>query len=51
MISSQERLDQFQPKLVGNMLEDGDSVLFKYSSWPFFGPIRGKIRTLLINWR
>jgi len=41
--SSQEPLDQFQPNLAENMPGDGDSDVFKYRGFPFWGPIRGKI--------
>jgi len=48
--SSQEPLVQFQPNLVGNM--PGGWEIQKYSNkgtCPFWGPIRGNMRTILIN--
>jgi len=47
--SSQEPLGQFQSNLVGNI--PGIAIQICSNKWagPFWGPIRGKIRKILIN--
>jgi len=47
--SSQEPLSQFQANMAGNMLGRGIQICSKTGTGPFWGPIRGKIRKMLIN--
>jgi len=50
MTSSQESLGQIQPNLVGNMLGGmGIQICSNKGAGPFWGPIRGKIRNILIK--
>jgi len=47
--SSPETLGQFQPNWQETCLGDGDSDCSNKGSGHFWGPIRGKIRKILVN--
>jgi len=47
--SSQEPLGQFQPNLAENMLGRGIQICSNKRAGPSWGPVRGKIRKMLIN--
>jgi len=47
--TSQEPLDQFQPNLDGNMPGGWGIQCSNKGAGPFWGPIRGKVRKILIN--